>query len=297
VQIGSVVRLGPVADGASPSSYSAIRDMARRMDAAGFDSMWVYDHLLYRWRGRPTAGIWECWTVLSALAEATQRIQIGTLVACTQFRNPALLAKMAATLDEVSGGRLTLGLGAGWHQPEFDAFGFPFDHRASRFEEALEVIAPLLRHGQVDFAGAYYSARECELIPRPPRQNGPPLLIAGSGPRMLRLVARYADSFNTGWPTTPAAAMPALEGLRVACEAEGRDPATLSVTVSVPIGFPELGTLDSRREYLTGEPTALAESLAGFSDLGAQHVMVEFSPYTPAALDKFAEVVAAFRQT
>src|SRR5438128_5534631 len=132
--------------------------MALRMEAAQLDSIWVYDHLLYRWPGRPADGIWECWTMLSALAAATQRVEIGTLVACTQFRNPALTAKMAATLAEVSGGRLTLGLGAGWHKPEFDAFGFPFDHRVSRFDEAIGIITPLLREGRVDFAGTYYTA-------------------------------------------------------------------------------------------------------------------------------------------
>ena len=163
MKVGAVVRLGPAPDG-QPPAYAAIRDMALRMEAAGLDSIWLYDHLLYRWPGRPSDGIWECWTILSALAEATQQVELGTLVACTPFRNPALLAKMAATLDEVSGGRFVLGLGAGWHQPEFDAFGFPFDHRAARFEEALRIIGPLLRSGYVDFAGSYYAARECELL-------------------------------------------------------------------------------------------------------------------------------------
>jgi probable F420-dependent oxidoreductase len=270
--------------------------MARRMEAADLDSIWVYDHLLYRWPGRPTDGIWECWTMLSALAEATQRVQLGTLVVCTPFRNPALLAKMAATLDEVSGGRLTLGLGAGWHQPEFDAFGFPFDHRVSRFEEALQIIGPLLRSGRVDFSGTYYSARDCELIPRGPRPDGLPLLVAGSGPRMLRLVARHADAWNTAWHTTPAAAAAALEGLREACEQESRDPSTVALTISCPIGFPELGSIAGRRQGLTGPREKIAETLHGFAELGAEHTMVEFAPYTPAALDEFAAAVDLFRR-
>ena len=121
-----------------PSSYSEIRELALQAEEADFDSIWLFDHLLFRWgEGLPTNGTWECWTILAALAEVTKRVQLGTLVLCTAFRNPALLAKMAVTLDTISGGRLTLGLGAGWHKPEFDAFGVSFDKRVSRFEEAL----------------------------------------------------------------------------------------------------------------------------------------------------------------
>ena len=297
MNIGAVVRLGPVPETSAPPGYAAIRDMARHMEAAGLDSVWVYDHLLYRWPGRPTDGIWECWTILAALAEATQRVQLGTLVACTQFRNPALLAKMAATLDEVSGGRLTLGVGAGWHQPEFDAFGFPFDHRVSRFEEALQIIGPLLRVGRVDFSGTYYAARNCELIPRGPRPAGPPLLAAGKGPRMLRIAARYADAWNTAWHASPSSAREDVEQLHAACHAEGRDPASLQLTVSVAVSFPDLGGGAARGASLSGSAGAIAETLHGFEALGAQHIMVEFAPYTPEALDRFAEAVQVFRQS
>jgi probable F420-dependent oxidoreductase len=289
------VRLGPVPEDGAPPGYAAIRDMARRMEAVGLDSIWVYDHLLYRWPGRTTDGIWECWTMLSALAEATQRIQLGTLVACSQFRNPALMAKMAATLDEVSGGRLTLGLGAGWHEPEFDAFGFPFDQRVSRFEEALQIISPLLRNGRVDFSGKYYAARDCELIPRGPRPAGLPLLLAGKAPRMLRLVARYADAWNTAWYASPTRARASIDQVHAACKAEGRDPATLGLTVSVPVSFPDLGGGSARGDSVNGPPHAIAETLHGFKALGAEHVMVEFAPYTPEALDRFAKAVDLFR--
>src|SRR5438477_6255749 len=177
MKVGVVLRTGPVAQGERPRPYTYIRDMAQQAEAAGFDSIWLYDHLLYRWPGRETDGIWECWTVLAGLAEATQRVGLGTIVLAVPFRNPALVAKMAVTLDEVSNGRLTLGLGAGWHQPEFDAFGVPFDHRASRFAEALAIIRPLLREGRVDFDGAFYGAANCEVVPRGPRPSGPPLML------------------------------------------------------------------------------------------------------------------------
>src|SRR3981081_1062485 len=153
MKIGVVVGPGPRAEGIGPGRYAFLREMALRMEAAEFDSIWFYDHVLYRWPQRPTDGIWECWTLLSALAEATQRVTLGTMVLCPPFRNPALLAKMAATLDEVSNGRLILGLGAGWHQPEFDAFGVPFDHRATRFAGAKAIVKPLTRARLGAFTG------------------------------------------------------------------------------------------------------------------------------------------------
>jgi len=176
-----------------PVRYSAIREFAQLIEARGLDSVWVFDHLLFRRPQQPTAGGWEAWTVLSALAEATQRVELGMLVAAAPFRNPAVFAKMLATLDEVSNGRMIAGLGAGWHQPEFDAFGIPFDHRVSRFEEAVQIIKPLLRDGRVDFTGRFYQAPNCELLPPGPRPAGPPLLLAGVQPRMLDIIARHAD--------------------------------------------------------------------------------------------------------
>ena len=127
--------------------------MARTAEAGGLDSFWLFDHLLFRHDPQKTVGIWECWTLLCALAEATEKIELGTIVLCSPFRNPALLAKMAHTLDEVSNGRLILGIGAGWHKPEFDAFGYPFDKRVDRFEEALQIMQPLLKGQGVDFEG------------------------------------------------------------------------------------------------------------------------------------------------
>ncbi|MFN5605381.1 MAG: LLM class flavin-dependent oxidoreductase, partial [Actinomycetes bacterium] len=110
------------------------REMIRVAEENGFDSVWLGDHLLYRGDGRPERGPWEAWTMLAALAAETERVEFGPLVACAGFHPPAVLAKMAATIDEISGGRFILGLGAGWNQPEFDAFGIPFDRRAARFE-------------------------------------------------------------------------------------------------------------------------------------------------------------------
>jgi probable F420-dependent oxidoreductase len=295
MKIGAVVRTGPVAEGSPPLPYAGVREMALQMEAAQLDSIWLYDHLLYRWPNRPTDGIWECWTVLSALAEATQRVELGTLVLCTPFRNPALVAKMAVTLDEVSNGRVTLGIGAGWHRPEFDAFGVPFDHRVSRFEEAVSIIEPLLHTGRVDFEGTYYAARNCELLPRGPRPSSLPLLIAGAGPRMLSIVARRANSWNTAWHAEPASVVAPLESMRAVCEKIGRDPATLEVTASVAVAFPELGPPVRRGALLTGSAAQIADALHGYASLGIAHVIVEFAPFTPAALERFAAAVRVFR--
>jgi probable F420-dependent oxidoreductase len=295
MKVGVVVRSGPRAEGLEPARYSWLREMALRLEAAGFDSIWLYDHLLYRWPGRGTDGIWECWTLLSAFAEATQRVELGTLVLCVPFRNPALTAKMAATLDEVSDGRLTLGLGAGWHQPEFDAFGTPFDHRASRFEEAIGIIKPLLQQGRVDFQGNFYAARDCELIPKGPRPEGPPLLLAGGGPRMLDIVARHADVWNTAWHDVPQSVRAPLDTIRAACEKVGRDPATLEVSASVAVAYPDLGPMARRGPFLSGGSHEVADALHGYADLGISHVIVEVAPFSTAALDRFAEAVHRFR--
>jgi len=199
VKIGLMIFLANDRENNSKRPYDTIRAIAQQAETDGFDSIWLADHLFYRDPGSPTRGIWECWTMLAALAEATQRVEIGTLVLCNSFRHPAILAKMATTADEVSHGRLILGVGAGWNEPEYQAFGLPFDHRVDRFEEALQILKPLLREGHVDFAGQYYQARNCDIVPRGPRKAGPPLLVGSEGPRMLKLTAQYADLWNTGY--------------------------------------------------------------------------------------------------
>jgi probable F420-dependent oxidoreductase len=295
MHVGAIVRLGATTEGGQPPAYSAVRQMARHMETVGLDSIWAYDHLLYRRPGQPTSGIWECWTTLSALAEATHRVRLGTVVMCTPFRNPALLAKMAVTLDEVCGGRFTLGVGAGWHQPEFDAFGVPFDHRVGRFEEALRIISPLLREGHVDFRGRYYQAPDCELVPSGPRPGGPPLLVAGKGPRMLRLTAQYADIWNTAWHTDPPSAVARLDSMRATCTELARDSSSLALTVCVTVAYPDLA--DKTPEVaLTGTAEHIAEALSGYAGLGVSEVIVDVNPYTPAAFEHFARAVRLYHE-
>jgi probable F420-dependent oxidoreductase len=299
MKIGLIMPIAEDDETHATPGYAEIRAIALRAEAAGFDSIWVYDHLLYRFGDKPTAGIWECWSLLTALAEATSRVQLGTLVMCVPFRNPAVLAKMADTLDEISQGRLILGLGAGWHQPEFDAFGLPFDHKVDRFEEALQIIVPLLREGQVDFTGKYYSAPRCELRPRGPSARGPEILIASFKPRMLELTARYADSWNTAWLGQPSALAGRRAALEAACATAGRDPASLAVTVGVSVAYPDpakpLEPAPSPDKVLTGSPAEVAAGLRGYAELGVAHVICSLDRVTPAAVDWLAEAVRLAR--
>lgn len=295
MKIGVVLPIAE-AQGQMPG-YTAIRSYAQQAEQAGFDSVWLFDHLLFRRPNDPaTRGIWEAWTLLAALAEATSTVELGTVVLCLPFRNPALLAKMAETLDEVSGGRLILGLGAGWHKPEFDAFGYEFDHLASRFEEGLKIIAPLLREGKVDFKGDYYSAAECEIVPRGPRPNGLPILVASFGPRMLKLTAEHADMWNTAWHGTVDSIAESRAKLIEACTAAGRDPATLQVTVGVTINYPAPGEeAPAPEKALSGSAEQIAAELRRYEAAGVTHLICSVGPRTEEALGQFAEVLRHYR--
>jgi alkanesulfonate monooxygenase SsuD/methylene tetrahydromethanopterin reductase-like flavin-dependent oxidoreductase (luciferase family) len=296
MKVGLVIRLAELPETKKAPSYAEIRETARQAEDGGFDSIWLYDHLLYRNEGT-TTGIWECWTMMSALAEATQRVQIGSLVLCNSFRNPAILAKMASTLDEVSAGRYILGIGAGWNEPEYDAFGLPFDHRVDRFEEALQIICPLLREGWVDFEGKYYQARDCEITPRGPSPNGPPVLIGGGRPRMLRLIAQYADQWNIGYFGEPEGYVEWLDKIREACADTGRDPETLEKTVMLFLRYPDLGgPAEFTDPHLTGSGEEIAEALRGYERLGVGHVMFHLVPHRQEAWERAIEAVQVYRQ-
>jgi alkanesulfonate monooxygenase SsuD/methylene tetrahydromethanopterin reductase-like flavin-dependent oxidoreductase (luciferase family) len=267
--------------------------MATTAEAVGFDSLWVSDHLIFRFEGKAPQGVWECWSLLSALAAVTSRVEIGPLVSCTGFRNPALLAKMAAAVDEISNGRLILGLGAGWHEPEYAAFGYRFDHRVGRFEEAFTIIRSLLRDGHVDFAGRWHTARDCELRPRGPRPGGPPLMIGSVAPRMLALCARHADLWNVWGKNDPAAIPPLRDLVDAACREVGRDPATLGRTVSVLVDLPgRAGRPREREPFLTGSPEELTEAFRAYARAGISHVQVVLDPNSVEGIEALAPVLA-----
>jgi alkanesulfonate monooxygenase SsuD/methylene tetrahydromethanopterin reductase-like flavin-dependent oxidoreductase (luciferase family) len=297
----------PIIEGTMAGETARWADLlaiAQRAEVLGFDSLWLPDHLLFRLPGRedqPT-GMWEGWSLLAALAAATSTITLGPFVSCASFRNPALTAKMADTVDEISGGRLVLGLGAGWHQPEYDAFGFPFDHRASRFEEAFTIIHTLLREGRSDFTGTYHQTDGAELRPRGPRPQGPPLMIGTKGPRMLRLTLPYVDSWNSDWTSSPAEIVPMRAAVDAACREVGRDPATVERTAGLLIDLPSRDPKRSGRASVTGatEPTTkpnppasgspaeLAALLRGYAREGISHVQIWLDPATIEGIEELA---------
>jgi alkanesulfonate monooxygenase SsuD/methylene tetrahydromethanopterin reductase-like flavin-dependent oxidoreductase (luciferase family) len=276
--------------------------MAGRIESLGYDSVWYGDHLLYRRPGdTEPRGPWECWTMLAAIAATTDRIELGPLVASTSFHAPAMLAKQAATVDEISGGRLIVGLGAGWNRTEYDAFGFPFDHRISRFAEAFTIIRTLLREGAIDFVGEYYTVRDCELRPRPARAGGPPILLGSTGERMLVIATPYIDSWNAWFADTdnrPEGVASLRDKVDAAARAAGRDPAEIERTVAV---FVRLAGGQGRVQGdfstagpapLEGPPEVMADALRAYAREGIGHVQLVLDPITLGSLEAFAPVLA-----
>ena len=290
-------------------SWAEIRDIAQVAEGLGFDSLWAADHFIYKLENdEPPKGCWECWSLISALAACTKSVELGTIVLGMGFRNPALLAKMADTVDEISGGRLVLGIGAGYHRFEYEAFGYPFDYKYSRFAEGLEIIHGLLKNGHVDFQGKFYSARDCELKPRGPRAEGPPIMIGSLGPKMLKLMARYCDIWNGFWDDVGNSAKgyaQVLPRIDAACTEAGRDPTTLDRTVTVLIAdetaepwwedMPfdndnDLGALTPLR----GAPGDIAQRMREFADLGVASIQIHLDPCTPQSVERLAPVLEAF---
>lgn len=283
-------------EGTTPR-FSDMRTMAQAAEEAGIDSFWVSDHFIARMPNEVEVGQWESFTFLSALAAVTSRIQLGPMVAATSFRNPALTAKMADSLDEISNGRFILGLGAGWHEPEYTAFGYPFDHLASRFEESLQIIVPLLHEGKVDFVGEYSSARNAVLRPRGPSRNGPPILIGARRPRMLRLVARYADAWNTAWHTKAEVVAERWAAMRQMCEEEGRDPATLELTAGVMLRLgPNGEPVQGETYHVTGTNEEIAARLRDMIAVGVQHLILVIEPEGMAGFERFRPILDLLNQ-
>ncbi len=281
--------------------WPEVLDMARRAEAIGLDSIWVGDHLLYRYEDGSRRGPWEAWSLLAALAAVTTRVRLGPLVACTAFHNPAVMAKQADTLDEISGGRFVLGLGAGWNEVEFRAFGIPYDHRVSRFEEAFAIIRGLLRDGRVDVEGRFHSAREAELVPRGPTPGGPPIMLGSSGERMLGIGARDVDAWNA-WYADTANSPQGVAALRRkvdgASRAVGRDPGEIARTVAVLVRFGGgagriMGDTSPDMDVapLEGSPAAIADGLRAWAAEGISEVQLVLDPITGATIGQLEPVL------
>jgi alkanesulfonate monooxygenase SsuD/methylene tetrahydromethanopterin reductase-like flavin-dependent oxidoreductase (luciferase family) len=284
--------------------WPQLREMVRTAEEIGLDSIWVGDHLLYRDDGLPARGPWEAWTTLAAIAALTERVQIGPLVAATSFHNPAMLAKKAATLDEISGGRLILGLGAGWNEAEYRAYGFPFDHRVSRFEEAFTIIRSLLRDGRCDFHGTYYDLQDCELLPRGPRHphgDGPPLMVGSMGERMLSITLPWVQAWNAWFSwfgNSVEGYRPLRDAVDASCRAAGREPAEVERTVALLVGFPgakgrSIGDLKVPDMVpIPGDAATLVPTLRAFAAEGVAHVQLVLDPIGVETIAALAPALA-----
>lgn len=269
------------------------REMIRVAEENGFDSVWLGDHLLYRGDGRPERGPWEAWTMLAALAAETERVEFGPLVACAGFHPPAVLAKMAATIDEISGGRFVLGLGAGWNQPEFDAFGIPFDRRAARFEEALAIIAPLITGDRVTHHGTFHHVDDAVLSPAPSRPV--PLMIGSVGDRVLRAALPSATWWNTwfDWFGNSAEGFATLNGrISRLCSDVGRDQTTLQRSACLlVVTDPDAGERPRPVEYSAATVVDVLARVREMHDAGADEVILVSDPIDTRSIRTLAEAL------
>ncbi|MGZ0149565.1 LLM class flavin-dependent oxidoreductase [Kribbella sp. WER1] len=285
IKVGVMLPLGAGdGPGGGMPSWQDVRAVAEAAEQGGLDSVWIADHFLYRDGDGQVFGMHDSWTLLSAVAAVTERVELGNMVLCASFRDPGLTAKMAATLDEVSGGRLTLGVGAGWHDPEYEAFGLPTDHRVGRFAEWLEIVARLVRGETLTYDGTYYSVRDANLDPAPPHRI--PILIAGHRPRMLGLIAQWADAWNTAWYGAPSEKLEErLQTLTDALRTANRD--TITRTVGIIVRDPDQPSTDPNPQAIP--VTDLPAAIAAYEELGVEHLIVSPDPMTPRTVERIAE--------
>ncbi len=292
--------------------YATLKKVVLECDRLGFDSVWVYDHLQFAYG--PTL---ECWTVLSALAETTQNIRVGPLVTCNMFRYPSILAKMAATVDMISNGRLNFGIGAGWHEAEATAYGIPFPKggvRVEMLDEALTIIEKLWSGEEVTFNGKYYSVNKAVCLPKPVQQPHPPVLVGGGGEKMLRVIAKHADAWNSGF-VDPEGFKAEIARLEEACREVGRDIRVIENTFQSRIVIAEndeeaLKRAEQWREERKGEPDSpdwkfcikgspetCAKTLKDYVSVNVTHFTLLFADAAQLRpLQLFAEkVMPAFR--
>lgn len=310
-----------------PASFRRLAEHAQLAERLGFDSVWISDHFFYtfaRYGGddRPMGSL-EALTAIAGIAAVTERVRVGSLVLCAPFRHPAILAKMATTIDGISGGRLDLGLGAGWLREEFAAFGYAFGTVGDRFavlEDTLRAIAALFGDEPATLEVGDLRLREARVLPRPVQRPHPPIWLGGKGgDRLLALAARYADGWNTVWRRSESDYRKNLQGVRRACEAIGRDPATFRLSVGLysligeterelaglfegaRAGFPggAMGeeTLETWcADTLSGTPDRIIERVRAFEDLGVEELIISpwvlpFAVPRPDLLDLFARSV------
>lgn len=306
IAIGLSLPTWPRAD-RTYATWPEIRALALDAEAMGVDTLWVPDHLQRDLASGERIGFWECWTIVTALAEATTRVGIGPHVVCTGFRNPALLARMAATLDEVSGGRLILGLGSGVpaRDASWRAFGFDLERPVTRYAEAVEVVSRLFREPAVTFDGECVRTDQAQLLPRSRIRTAPPIWVAAKGDRTSRIAARWGDAINVNVPLRDAAGMAQLAAtVRQACDSVSRDPATLEMTGWARVVLDRMGDGIEHPDALTGSPAEMAATVRGFAEAGLRHLTLSVGlpddpsrtpALTPAALSRLNPLLEAVR--
>jgi F420-dependent oxidoreductase-like protein len=298
-------------------SWPELLDIWQVADRLSFDTAWTFDHF-FPIMSDPKGSQLEGWVTLTALAEETRHVRVGTLVTGITYREPAVLAKMGATLDVITGGRLEMGLGAAWFQQEHEALGIPFPpvaERIKRLGEACEVIKRMWTEDVATWDGQYYHIREAYCNPKPVQKPHPPILIGGGGEQLtLKMVARYADAWNAFGP--PELFRHKIDVLRRHCEAIGRDPETIEKSVSMPPVISKdrskldamladmasrraMTIEDARAAMLWGTPDDAIKKIQSYQELGVTHIILSLrAPYDPVQLELVArEVIPALRET
>jgi alkanesulfonate monooxygenase SsuD/methylene tetrahydromethanopterin reductase-like flavin-dependent oxidoreductase (luciferase family) len=275
--------------------WPEVRAMALAAEEVGFDSIWLGDHMLYRGDGRPERGPWDVWTSLAALAASTSRVTLGPLVASTAFHPPGVLARMAATVDEVSGGRLVLALGAGWNEAEFSAFGIPYDRRVSRFEEAFEIVRRLVSGEHVTLDGRFHRVEDAVLLPPPARR--PRLMVGATGARMRAATLPFVDAWNTwyDWYGNTAEGFARRNSeISAACELAGRDPSEVQRSACVLVVLDAAAgerPVTPGSPPVDGDPVRIAAHLRALTEAGAHEAIVVASPITEGSVLRLGEAL------
>jgi alkanesulfonate monooxygenase SsuD/methylene tetrahydromethanopterin reductase-like flavin-dependent oxidoreductase (luciferase family) len=294
IEIGLVLPMGDSFVDGTTVRWTEIRDLAIGAERIGFDTVWTADELLWRSNGGAAQGWWECVAMTGAVAAATSRVKVGTWVLSALHRNPAITAKAVETLDEVSGGRFVLGLGSGHAGRQAHAFGLPEDHVVGRFEEAVEIIVPLLRQGRADFEGTFHAARDLEHRPVGPRPGRIPIMMGAKGPKMLQLAVRHADIWS--WYVEERSDLtefgPRLAALLAACDTAGRDPATIGRSAGIVVEpTPVTGAADVLGVPVRGASEEIADAFRTFGAAGFTQLELILWPPTLAALEAMAPVI------
>lgn len=269
--------------------WPEVAAMARAAEESGFDSIWVGDHHLYRRADPPERGPWEAWTQLAALAAVTSRLQLGPLVAATAFHPPGVLARMGAGISEISGGRFVFGIGAGWNEAEFRAFGLPFDHLASRFEESFGIVRRLLAGEHVTFTGRFHQVEDAVLLPRP--AHPVPLMVGSSGPRVLTAALPHVETWNVWYDlygNSPEGFAARSAEVDAICRQVGREPREVERSACVLVAFGKGGERPHNAPPV--QPVDLASHLKELADAGADEAILIVDPISERSVRDLAKV-------